>query len=199
VAGVDEAPPRLPSPQVGSLMCRTVTDGPDEDLDRLTMLLTAAIAEARQSIRIMTPYFLPPRELIGAIQAAAVRGVRVTVALPEKNNLPYVHWATRNMLWEILIRGVRVVYQPPPFNHAKLFIVDGHYSLVGSANWDPRSLRLNFELQVEVYGREFATGLIDYFDQAVGAGREVTLKEVDGRGLPARLRDSFCWLFAPYL
>jgi len=197
--GQDDAPPGLPSPPAGTLLCRTVTDGPDEDLDRLTMLLTAAIAEARESVRIMTPYFLPPRELIGAIQAACVRGVKVTVILPEKNNLPYVHWATRNMLWEILFRGARVTYQPPPFNHTKLFVVDGYYSLVGSANWDPRSLRLNFELQVEVYGRKFAAGLIDYFDRAVEAGREVTLEEVDERSLPARLRDSFCWLFAPYL
>jgi len=197
--GNEDAPPRLSTPPTGTLLCRTVADGPDEDLDRLTMLLTAAIAEARHSVRIMTPYFLPPRELIGAIQAASVRGVSVSVVLPEKNNLPYVHWATRNMLWEILFRGARVVYQPPPFNHAKLFIVDGYYSLVGSANWDPRSLRLNFELQVEVYGREFASGLIEYFDHAFESGREVTLEEVDGRGLPVRLRDSVCWLFSPYL
>jgi cardiolipin synthase A/B len=130
----DEPPMVRPRPS-GDLLCRTITDGPDEDIDRLTMLLGAAMAEARESVRIMTPYFLPPRELIGAIQAAAVRGVAVTVILPEVNNLPYLHWATRNMLWEILMRGVRVVYQPPPFNHAKLFVVDGYYSLIGSANW----------------------------------------------------------------
>lgn len=183
----------------GELLCRTITDGPDEDLDRLTMLLTAAVSEARESVRIMTPYFLPPRELVGAIQAAALRGVDVTVVLPAKNNLRYVHWATRNMLWEILFHGVRVVYQPPPFNHAKLFVVDETYSLIGSTNWDPRSLRLNFELQVEVYGREFAGQLIDYFDRAAQAGREVTLAEVDNRSLPVRFRDSVCWLFTPYL
>lgn len=197
--GEDDRPPAQASEQAGALSCRTITDGPDEDLDRLSMLLAAAMAEARDSVRIMTPYFLPPRELIGAIQAAAVRGVEVTVVLPEQSNLPYLHWATRNMLWEILIRGVRVVYQPPPFNHTKLFVVDGDYSLIGSTNWDPRSLRLNFELQVEVYGNDFADGLIDYIDQAAAAGREVTLEEVDGRSLPIRFRDSICWLFTPYL
>lgn len=195
----NDEPQRLETPDSGSLVCRTVTDGPDEDLDRLTMLLSAAIAEARRSVRIMTPYFLPPRELIGAIQAAAVRGVDVLVVLPSMNNLPYIHWATRNMLWEILFRGVRVCYQPPPFNHAKLFVVDGYYTLIGSTNWDPRSLRLNFELQVEVYGADFARPLIDYIDQAAAAGREVTLDEVDGRPLHERLRDSLCWLFSPYL
>jgi cardiolipin synthase len=186
-------------PRSGGLLCRTITDGPDEDLDRLTMLLTAAISEARQSVRIMTPYFLPPRELIGAIQAAAVRGVDVLIVLPEVNNLPYVHWATRNMLWEILFRGARVSYQPAPFNHSKLFVVDGYYSLVGSTNWDPRSLRLNFELQVEVYDQHFAQGLARQVEQAADRGRDVTLAEVDSRPLHQRLRDSLSWLFSPYL
>lgn len=183
----------------GGLACRTVTDGPDEDLDRLTMLLTAAIAGAKQSIDIMTPYFLPPREIVGALQAAAIRGIALRIVLPEKNNLPYVHWATRNMLWEVLFRGAEVFYQPPPFNHAKLFVVDGYYTLIGSTNWDSRSLRLNFELQVEVYGKGFARPLVDYVDRAIQEGRPVTLDEVDGRGTLTRLRDSFCWLFSPYL
>ncbi|MGY6553714.1 MAG: cardiolipin synthase [Wenzhouxiangella sp.] len=198
-AASQDQPPPQPSRTVGGLLCRTVTDGPDEDLDRLTMLLTAAISEARQSIRIMTPYFLPPRELIGALQAAAIRGVDVLVLLPEKNNLPFVHWATRNMLWELLFRGVRVVYQQPPFHHGKLFVVDQDYTLIGSTNWDARSLRLNFELQVEVYGAEFAQPLIDAMDRAAQSGRTVSLSEVDERPLPERLRDSLCWLFSPYL
>lgn len=183
----------------GDLLCRTVTDGPDEDLDRLTMLLSAAVASARRSVRIMTPYFLPPREIIGALQAAAVRGIDVHIVLPGKSNLPYVDWATRNMLWELLFRGVRVSYQPPPFNHGKLFVVDDFYSLIGSTNWDPRSLRLNFELQVEVYGPALAERLSQCIDQAAAAGRPVTLEEVDERRWPARLRDAACWLFSPYL
>ncbi len=197
--GSEDEPAAQPSHSAGDLLCRTITDGPDEDLDRLTMLLIAALAEARHSIRIMTPYFLPPRELVGAIQAAALRGVDVLVVLPEKNNLPYVHWATRNMLWELLFRGVRVVYQRPPFHHGKLFVVDSEYTLIGSTNWDPRSLRLNFELQVEVYGADFAHPLIESIDRAAAVGRPVTLSEVDGRPFPERLRDSFCWLFSPYL
>lgn len=199
-SSANENPPApQPGRTAGGLLCRTVTDGPDEDLDRLTMLLSAAISAARQSIRIMTPYFLPPRELIGALQAAAIRGVDVLVLLPEKNNLPYVHWATRNMLWELLFRGVRVVYQRPPFHHGKLFVVDQDYTLIGSTNWDPRSLRLNFELQVEVYGADFAQPLIETMDRAARSGRRVSLSEVDGRPLPERLRDSLCWLFSPYL
>ncbi len=197
--GRTDAPPELLATEAGDLACRALADGPDEDLDKLTVLLCAALAEARRSVRIMTPYFLPPRELVAAMQTAAIRGVKITLVLPAHNNLPYVHWATRNMLWEVLLHGVRVVYQPPPFNHAKLLVIDHDYSLVGSANWDPRSLRLNFELQLEIYGRSFARSLIRYIDQAADRGREVTLEEVDQRSLPVRARDAVCWLFTPYL
>ncbi len=191
--------PGPPPTEAGAVRCRVITDGPDEDLDRLTMLLVSAISLARDRILIMTPYFLPPREIIAALQAAAVRGVEVVIVLPEENNLPFVHWATRNMLWEVLMRGVRVIYQPPPFAHTKLFVVDDAYTLVGSANWDARSLRLNFELVVEIYGQDFAAAMATHVMAAVEAGRPVDLQQLDSRALPARLRDSICWLFTPYL
>lgn len=183
----------------GPFSCRVIADGPDQEIDQLTTLFAAAVASARRSVRIMTPYFLPPRELIGALQAAAVRGIDVHVVLPEKSNLRYIDWATRNMLWELLQRGVRVSLQPAPFNHGKLFVVDEAYSLIGSANWDPRSLRLNFELQVEIHGHDCAAGLNDYIEQRAGAGRELSLEEVDQRSFPVRLRDSACWLLSPFL
>ena len=134
---------------------RTITDGPNEDLDRLALILAGAVSSARERVRIMTPYFLPSRGLIGAMQSAALRGVAVDVILPLRNNLPFMDWATRNMLWELLERGIRVFYQPPPFAHSKLFVVDDQYGLIGSPNIDPRSLRLNFELAVEIYDRQF--------------------------------------------
>lgn len=199
VTGERGAPPPVSVCTQGEIHCRTLTDGPDEDLDQITKLLSATIAEARESVLIMTPYFLPPREIIGALQSACLRGVEVTLVLPERNNLPYVHWATRNMLWEILYQGAQVFYQPPPFSHAKLFVVDDRYTLIGSSNWDPRSLRLNFELQVEIFGSDFAGQMAEVIRSSAGRGRQVTLAEVDGRSLPVRLRDSLCWLFSPYL
>ncbi len=188
-----------PRASAGDASCRVLTDGPGEDMDKLTIVLTGAVSLARQRVLVMTPYFLPPRELIGAMVSAALRGVDVSVILPEKSNLPYVHWATRNMLWELLRWGVRVFYQPGEFNHSKLFIVDDRYVQVGSANLDPRSLRLNFELAVEVFDPAFAAGLIDHCLEIRGRSREVTLEEVDGRPVHQRFRDALAWLFSPYL
>jgi cardiolipin synthase len=115
--------------------CRVISEGPDEDFNKLATILTGAISSARKRIMIMTPYFLPNREMISALQTASLKGVEVSILLPEKNNLPYVHGATRNMLWELLIRGVKVYYQPPPFVHTKLFVVDDSYSIIGTQIW----------------------------------------------------------------
>ena len=183
----------------GKAECRTIAEGPDEDIDKLLSVLVGAVSAARHTVAIMTPYFIPPRELVGALQAAALRGVEVIIILPAKNNLPFVFWASRNMLWEVLQHGVRVFLQPPPFVHSKLFVVDGHYAQVGSANIDPRSFRLNFELVVEVFDREFAGKLDRHFETVRERSHKVTLAEVDGRSLPARIRDGLAWLLTPYL
>lgn len=183
----------------GDARCRVISTGPDDDLDRLVTVLFGAIAAARRTIDIVTPYFLPPREIIAALQAAAVKGVRVNIVLPERSNLPFVHWATRNMLWELLQRGVAVYYQPPPFAHTKLFVVDGEYAQIGSANLDPRSLRLNFELALEIHDPAFAATMCRHIRAIVAQSTPVTLDEVDGRSLPIRLRDALCWLLSPFL
>lgn len=187
------------APPAGPAICRTIVEGPNEDFYKLAMILLGAVSAARRRVTIMTPYFLPSRELSGALQAAALRGVEVEVILPSKNNLPYVQWATRNTLWELLQLGIRVFLQPPPFVHSKLFIVDDHYCHIGSANIDPRSLRLNFEIVVEVYGRAFAEEVALHVRKRIHKSREVTLEEVDNRALPGRIRDALAWLFTPYL
>jgi len=194
----DIAARRVPNP-TGGAMCRVITDGPAARIDRLTALLTGAIGSARRRIAIMTPYFVPPRELISPLLASALAGVDVAVILPERNNLPYVHWATRHMLWELLERGVSVYYQPPPFAHSKLFYVDDHYAQIGSANFDSRSLRLNFEMNVEVYDRDTVTELATHFETIRERSRRVTLAEVDGRPFLTRTIDGIAWLFSPYL
>lgn len=183
----------------GPAICRVITDGPDEDINKIKLSLLNAIAAARDSISIMTPYFIPPRELIGALQAAATRGVDVSIILPAQNNLFFVHRASRNMLWELLQHGVKILYRPPPFAHSKLFIVDRRYAQIGSTNLDPRSLRLNFEVAVEIHSAEFAGALGEHFEQVLRQSTATTLSEVDNRPLHTRLIDAVFWLFSPYM
>ena len=183
----------------GSALARVISDGPDKEFRTLHSVVMGALACARRRVAIMTPYFIPDRPLVAALICAALRGVAITLVLPALNNLPYVHWATRAYLWELLQHGIRVYYQPPPFVHTKMLLMDGVWCLIGSANLDPRSLRLNFELNLEVYDPGFHRELSDHFRATVALSREVTLVEVDGRRLPERLRDATAKLFSPYL
>ncbi len=183
----------------GGLIARVITDGPDADFENARWTLLAALAEAQTSVKILTPYFLPDNALITALNLASLRGVRVDIILPAMNNLPYVHWASRALWWQVLERGCHIWLTPPPFDHSKLMIVDGHWVLFGSANWDARSLRLNFEMNVECYGREFADEMERVIAKKLHGAHEVTLAEVDARTVPGKLRDAFARLFSPYL
>lgn len=183
----------------GPVFARGIPDGPDEDFEVLRWTLLGALAVARESVRVMTPYFLPDAALISALNLAALRGVAVDLLLPGQNNLPFVHWASQAHWWQVLERGCRLWLSPPPFDHSKLFVVDEGWALVGSTNWDPRSLRLNFEYNVECYDPALARQLALWFDERRAVARPVTLAEVDARPLPIRLRDGLARLLTPYL
>lgn len=185
--------------KVGDADCRVTIDGPDNATDDLSLRIQAVIGLAKRRVRLQTPYFLPTREIIGVLQTAASRGVGVEVVLPARNNLPYVHWATKNMPWELLQHGVRIFYQAGPFDHSKLLVVDDNYSFVSSANIDARSLRLNFEIGIDVWSSTLATDMNQYFDKLIEGSSEYTLEQALGRPLVERIRDAAAWLMSPYL
>jgi len=185
-------------PEIGSAACRTIENGPTRDTERLAILLQTAVAAARRRVLIMTPYFLPGPALVGALQSAALRGLEVSIVLPAKNNLAFVEWASRHALGELMARGVKIYYRPPPFAHTKLFVIDDDYALVGSPNVDPRSLRLNFELAIEIFDAEGVGRLAEHIAATIEASRRYTPADLRRRGWPTRLRDSFFWLFSPY-
>jgi cardiolipin synthase len=186
-------------PDCGEVTGRVITDGPDADFETIKWTLLAALAEAQHRVQILTPYFLPDTTLITALNLAALRGVTVDIILPAKSNLRFVDWASRAMWWQVLERGCRIWLTKGAFDHSKLVIVDGHWVLLGSANWDARSLRLNFELNTEAYGRDFAQRMEKIVEEKLQGARGVTLEDVDARSYAAKLRDAIARLFSPYL
>lgn len=183
----------------GPVVARGIMDGPDHDFLQLHQVMLGAIACAQGSIRVLTPYFVPDGTLVTALTVAATRGVTVEIVLPARSNLRFVDWATQAMLWQVLKRDCRVFYTPPPFDHSKLMLVDDRWALVGSSNWDARSLRLNFEFNVECYDAALASELGTLFAARRDAGREVLAEELDARPLPIQLRDGIARLATPYL
>jgi cardiolipin synthase len=189
--------PRLEA--AGTVPARGIASGPDDDFEKLRMTYLGALTCARERVRIVTPYFLPDDALVAALGAAALRGVRVDILIPEQNNLRLVQWASTAMLNQVLEHGCRVWLNPVPFDHTKLLLVDGAWALIGSANWDPRSLELNFEFDLECYDAELAGRLEAHVTEKLNRARPVTLAGLRKRSLPIKLRDGIAWLFTPYL
>jgi len=190
--------PPLPSHE-GPALARGIEAGPDHTVDRVRWPIIGGLTVAQSSVRVFTPYFVPDATLITALNAAAMRGVEVDIFLPEVSDLPHLQWAAFAQLWQVLEHGCRVWISPGPFDHSKLMIVDGAWTLLGSANWDTRSLRLNFEFNVECYDAELGKKLETLVSAKRAASRELTLAELNRRPLLIKLRDGFLRLFAPYL
>jgi len=188
-----------PDEEKGQVNARGIAFDPGENLDALRLVIGAGIAAARTSIRIVTPYFIPEQPVITALNVAALRGVQVDILIPEKNDSHVVGWAITAMLWQVLVNGCRVWLTKEPFDHSKLMVVDDAWVFFGSANMDTRSMRLNFEFNMEYYHRELASIVSKHIEDKLQGARQVTLKEVDGRSLPIKLRDGISRLFSPYL
>jgi cardiolipin synthase len=183
----------------GSVSALGIVDGPDEDLEVMPAAFFAAINAAREEILIATPYFLPNPVLIAALRLAAIRGVKVRIDTPRVNNIPFVAWAAQTLYPSLLQAGVRIFESPPPFDHSKIFVIDGVWSFVGSTNWDPRSLRLNFEFNLALYDTALAGSLREIFREKRGESREVTREALEAAPLGQRLRNGFARLFIPLL
>jgi cardiolipin synthase len=183
----------------GPLLARGIESGPDERVERLRWTMIGALNAAQHSVRVLTPYFIPDAALVSALNAAALRGVEVDIVLPERSDLPHVHWAAIHGLWQVLEGECRVWMTPGAFDHTKLMVVDAAWTLLGSGNWDARSLRLNFELDVECYGTELGARMEQLALQRRDAARPVTLARLESRPLPIKLRDGIARLFAPLL
>jgi len=183
--------------EAGSAAMRVVDSGPDRDIEKIEFAILQAVACARTSIAIMTPYFLPDDRLISALSLAAMRGVAVDVVIPQISDHTLVDWASRANVGPLLSDGVRLWLCPPPFRHSKILAVDEAWCLVGSSNWDIRSFRLNFEICVEIYDPALAQTLCRLMHQA--RGRQLETADLERRALSIRLRDAAARLLLPYL
>jgi cardiolipin synthase A/B len=183
----------------GDVVARGISDGPDVDYEKLQSVLLGALATAESRVRVVTPYFIPDERLMDALGVAAMRGVEVEVYLPQKGNLILVQWASQAYWASVLERDVKIFLTGAPFDHSKIMTVDGGWGLVGSANWDPRSLQLNFEFNVESYDRAFVRALDEAVDRRRSESRELSRDEAAERPLLPRLRDGTARLLSPML
>lgn len=158
-----------------------------------------ALALAQKSVHILTPYFLPNDALTHALSICALRGVDVRVVVPKATDIKLVDWAMTAKYPDLLERGVKIYCGGVPFDHSKLMVVDDVWVLVGSSNWDQRSLRLNFEANLQVYDAGLAAQMENHFQAMQQKAQLVSLTELKALPVSVRLRNNIARLFMPYL
>lgn len=186
------------TPPAGPALVRVVSGGPSE-MDALNDVLFMSINAARHTLWAVTPYFAPAMDLLHALRTAALRGVDVRLVVPRDSNHVYAGLAGQALYDELLLAGVRIFERLPPFMHAKAVVVDDHLALVGSANLDVRSLRLNYETDLAVYDPTFIATMKRVIQQEIALSGEIVLTAWRTRPMSHRLLENFCSLLTPIL
>jgi cardiolipin synthase len=143
----------------GAAVVQVLPSGPGERVGAIEQILLAAIYAAEKELVLTTPYFVPDESLLAALLSAPGRGVDVTLIVPARVDSHLTHYASRAFQGDLLAAGVRIALYQGGLLHTKSLAVDGQFSLFGSLNLDPRSLRLDFEITLAVYDAEFTAAL----------------------------------------
>lgn len=175
-----------------------VPSGPDQEWESIKHVYFTAITQADELIQLTTPYFVPDDPTRVALCAAALRGVRVELIVPHRSDSLIVTAAARSYFDELLLAGVHV-YEYPRMVHAKTMVVDGKVAIVGSANLDNRSFRLNFEVSALFYETNAIAKLARMFEDDKRTCGHITKKSRSRIALPARLAEASARLLSPLL
>ena len=166
---------------------------------RCTRLLFSAINEARSHVLLETCYFVPPYSLVSALEAAALRGVRVRLLVSGRVVYWYTHFAGRSYYDSLLAAGVEIYEYQRGQLHAKTVSVDGVWAFVGTPNLDPRSVFLNFEVGVALYDQAAAERLEADFERDRADALRIDPETWPHRGTWPKVRENFCRMFSPVL
>ncbi|PHS12484.1 MAG: cardiolipin synthase [Blastopirellula sp.] len=188
--------PQAASSEMNTLVLPT---GPADKLETCSMFFVQAINSAKDRVWIASPYFVPDRQVLCALQMAALRGCDVRIMLPEKPDHLLVYLTSYAAIQEAETTGVRFFRYQPGFLHQKTMIVDDEFAAVGTANLDNRSFRLNFEITIAVIDKKFAQQTEAMFLADFEQCRELPKNELAGKSFGFRLVVSLSRLFSPIL
>jgi cardiolipin synthase len=162
-------------------------------------LMFTAINEARDRVTLATSYFVPPEALHMALETAARRGVHVRLLLAGRSAHYWTVLAARAYYESLLHAGVEIQEYRRGILHSKTLTVDGNWSLIGTANFDSRSLMLNFEVGVALFDPRIASLLEQHYDQDIEHAKRIRLDFWDKRPPRQMFLENICRLFAPVM
>ncbi|MDR1511684.1 MAG: phospholipase D-like domain-containing protein [Endomicrobium sp.] len=177
---------------------RLIPDGPDNKNGIIELIVHGAINAATKKILIITPYFLPENNILTAIEMAAMKGVNVEIIIPNKTDYTFMNWAVESNFLRLIESGVKIYRTPPPFDHSKIFLIDNEWVFIGSANWDVRSFKLNFESNIEIFSKNLAKELSDIIETKKEKAKLTTAQECINLPLLKRIRNNAYRLLTPY-
>ncbi|MFT6578094.1 MAG: cardiolipin synthase [Zhongshania sp.] len=181
----------------GNLNTLVLATGPADNTDSCALYFLNMIHQARQRLWIVSPYFVPDAPVIYALQLAAMRGVDVRIMLPAKPDKLMIQLSSYTAIKETLSRGVQFYYYQDGFLHQKVMLVDDDISVVGTANMDNRSFRLNFELCVINHSVDFASKMENMLNDDFQKCKQLLPREVAQWSLKRRILSRCAYLFAP--
>jgi cardiolipin synthase len=173
------------------------SSGPDSDWANIMQVYFSAIATARKSIYISTPYFSPDESILTAMKTASLSGIDVQMILPDKSDSVVAYWNTRSYIDELLEAGIKIFLYNKGFNHSKYILVDNVFASVGSANVDMRSFDLNFEVAALIYDESFASDLLKVFHDDIANSCKVDPLQWTRRKRIIRYKESLSRIFGP--
>lgn len=186
-------------PFQGNTAMQIVSSGPDSDFEQIKYGYIKLINLAKKTIFIQTPYFIPDISIIEALKIAVLSGVDVRIMIPSKPDHPFVYWATLNHAASLLKFGVKLFRYNKGFLHSKTIVVDGLLSSIGTANWDVRSFKLNFEVNAFIYDRKVSQNLHDIFLKDQEKSLELTVKDYERRSKSIIIKESISRLLSSIL
>lgn len=190
---------RLPSPADSSDMIQVIPSGPGMPDEIIHQVLLLSIYQAKESIVITTPYFVPSENLLHALESAAERGISVHIVIPDKNDSIMVEWASRSFFTELLAAGVNIHRFHGGLLHTKSVVIDNNHCLIGTVNLDMRSLWLNFEVTLAVDNPEFTQQLSWLQQEYIKDSAHIELSEWEKRPVINKLIEQFFYMFSPLL
>ncbi|WP_200890130.1 cardiolipin synthase [Geoalkalibacter subterraneus] len=171
--------------------------GPADRFETCALYFLHMINNATHRLWIASPYFVPDEQIVSALQMAALRGVDVRILIPENCDNFMVNLSGWSYVAELEKAGVEIYRHTNGFLHYKALLVDDSVSAVGTANFDNRSFRLNFEITLEVEDEEFAQEVKEMFLHDFADSRLSSAKELEERHFIFRLAVRVARLFAP--
>jgi cardiolipin synthase len=197
--GVEPKPYFPMAPSAGDATVTIVPSGPDTRTEAIHRIFVAAIGAARERVWITTPYFVPDPPMMVALQVAAMRGLDVKLILPSRSNHSVTFHAGRSFYETLLEAGVHIHEYSPGMIHAKTMVVDGRIVLLGSANMDMRSFRLNFEVHTLIHDEATARTLEASFQDDLSHTVAVDRATWSKRPLGNRIAEGAGRLVSPLL